>query len=86
MEQARSEVQRFGEHVACLPRYQIPYLRARAVLTEWEQDGVQARGHLEAALRLATTIGLPGEQSSIHMKLATLNTIPGDLLRTEPLR
>jgi tetratricopeptide (TPR) repeat protein len=86
VEQARSEVQRFGEHVAYLPRYRIPYLRARAVLAEWEQDGVQARGHLEAALTLAATIGLPGEQSSIRMKLAALNTIPGDLLQAEPLR
>jgi DNA-binding SARP family transcriptional activator/tetratricopeptide (TPR) repeat protein len=78
--QAYAEVQRFGEQVATLPRYRIPHFRALAVLAEWERDAQRAVRYLEEAHSLAATIGLPGEQASILLKLAALDAAQGDPL------
>lgn len=60
-EQAREEVRRFGERVGNKRRHRIPYLRALAVLAQWDNEPDQAIAHLEAARALAEQLGLPGE-------------------------
>lgn len=70
---ARAEVQRFGDHVAQLPRYQIPYLRAQALLAAWEQDQPRAARVLKEALTIADELGLPGERASILAQLSALD-------------
>jgi len=60
-EQAREDVRRFGERAGNKRRYRIPYLRALAVLAQWDNELDQAIAHLEAARDLAEQLGLPGE-------------------------
>jgi tetratricopeptide (TPR) repeat protein len=72
----KAEIQRFGEQVAHLPRYQIPYLRARAVLAAWEQNRAGAARLLTEGLAIAERLGLPGEYASILTQYATLGPSP----------
>jgi tetratricopeptide (TPR) repeat protein len=71
-DQARADVQRWGELVGHLPRYRLAYLRSQAVLARWDGDREQAIAHLEAAMGLAKEIGLPGELWPILATLAQL--------------
>ena len=61
IDQAREDVRRFGERAGNKRRYRIPYLRALAVLAQWDNELDQAIAHLEAARDLAEQLGLPGE-------------------------
>ncbi len=72
----QAEIQRFGEQVARLPRYQIPYLRALVVLAVWEQDRAGAARLLAEALAIAERLGLPGERASLLAQCATLAPTP----------
>jgi len=60
-EQAREDVRCAGERFGNKGRYRIPYLRAEAVLAQWENEIDQAIAHLEAAQAIAEQLGLPGE-------------------------
>ncbi len=71
-EQAREEVRRFGERVRNKRRYRIPYLRALAVLAQWDNEIDQAITHLEAAQDLAEQLDLPGELWQILAVLGEL--------------
>ncbi len=71
-DQAREEVRRFGERVGNKRRYRIPYLRAEAVLAQWENEIDQAITHLEAAQDLAEQLDLPGELWQILAVLGEL--------------
>jgi len=71
-EQAREDVRRFGERAHNKRRYRIPYLRALAVLAQWDGDAEQAIVHLQEAARLAEEIGLPGELWQILAVLGEL--------------
>jgi tetratricopeptide (TPR) repeat protein len=70
--QARTEVQRLGEHLGPYPRFRIPYLRSLAVLATWDGQSEQAIGHLREAAGLATDLGLPGEHWQIQAALGAL--------------
>jgi len=72
IEQAREDVHRFGERAHDKRRYRIPYLRALAVLAQWENEIDQAITHLEAARVLAEQLGLPGELWQILAVLGEL--------------
>jgi DNA-binding SARP family transcriptional activator/tetratricopeptide (TPR) repeat protein len=72
IEQAREDVRRFGERAHDKRRYRIPYLRALAVLAQWENEIDQAITHLEAARVLAEQLGLPGELWQILAVLGEL--------------
>ena len=71
-EQAREDVRRFGERSRNKRRYRIPYLRASAVLAQWDNELDQAIAHLEAARDLAEQLGLPGELWQILAALGEL--------------
>lgn len=73
----QAEIQRFGEQVARLPRYQISHLRALAVLAAWEQDRAGAARLLAEALAITDRLGLPGERTSILAQCATFEPSPG---------
>ncbi len=70
--QAREDVRRFGERAGNKRRYRIPYLRALAVLAQWDNELDQAIAHLEAARDLAEQLGLPGELWQILAVLGEL--------------
>lgn len=78
VERAIEDVRRFGEQVGDNPRYRIPYMRALAVLSQWEGNNDQAVAHLEAANALAEAIGLPGEQWQILAALGELYQSRGE--------
>jgi len=65
-------VRRFGKHFGNKLRYRIAYLRAEAVLAQWEKKIEQALTHLEAARVLAEELGLPGELWQILAVLGEL--------------
>jgi DNA-binding SARP family transcriptional activator/predicted ATPase len=72
IDQAREDVRRFGERAGNKRRYRIPYLRALAVLAQWDNELDQAIAHLEAARALAEQLGLPGELWQILAALGEL--------------
>ncbi len=72
IEQAREDVHRFGERAHDKRRYRIPYLRALAVLAQWDHEVDQAIAHLQAARVLAQQLGLPGELWQILAVLGEL--------------
>jgi tetratricopeptide (TPR) repeat protein len=72
IDQAREDVRRFGERAGNKRRYRIPYLRASAVLAQWDNELDQAIAHLEAARDLAEQLGLPGELWQILAALGEL--------------
>ncbi|MFZ0545614.1 MAG: hypothetical protein WAM60_09250 [Candidatus Promineifilaceae bacterium] len=53
-------------------RYRLLLLRSQAVLSQWDGDAAQGINHLQAALVLAQTIGLPGEEWMILGALGEL--------------
>jgi len=59
-------------------RYQLVLLRMRAVLARFEGQSAEAITHLEAALRLAEEMSLPGEQWQLQAELAGLRRVSGD--------
>jgi hypothetical protein len=71
-DQAREGVRLFGERVGNKQRYRIPYLRALAVLAQWDGDTEQAIAHLQEAAQLAEEIGLPGELWQLLVALGEL--------------
>jgi len=77
-QQVREEI-RYMEH--CLgsnQRFRIPYLRSLAALHAWEGSVKQAIGHLHEAMRLATKIGLPGEQWQSRAALGNVYETAGE--------
>jgi predicted ATPase/DNA-binding SARP family transcriptional activator len=79
--QASQLVACFKERAAVYPRYRIPYLRAMAALElrrEVEPMIRPAIAYLQEALSLAESIGLPGEQWPILVKLAEFYSLAGD--------
>ena len=71
-EQARERVRRFGERFGRTPRYGIAYLRAEAMLAQWENEIDLAIAHLEAALMLAEELDVAGERWQILAALGEL--------------
>jgi hypothetical protein len=69
---ARAEVDRLDQVVGYHRRYQLPLLRSKAVLAQWDGDKEQAIMHLQAATVLTQEIGLPGEEWSILAALGAL--------------
>ena len=75
---AREELQRFGEVIGENRRFQIAYLRARAVLEWWDGETGSAIEHLQEAEALAGEIGLPEELWQIRTALGELYEETGE--------
>ena len=78
---ARVDIERLAERLRPERqdrRYQLVLLRMRAVLARFEGRIAEAIAHLEAAVRLAEEIGLPGEQWQILTELAGLRSESSD--------
>jgi DNA-binding SARP family transcriptional activator len=73
-EVARSEVKRLGEIVGDNKRYQLILHRCQAVLAQWDKNTNQAIFDMQAALKLAQEMQLPGEEWSILSALGELYT------------
>ncbi len=76
--QAREDVQRLEERLGSNRRYRIPYLRALAVLAEWEGRSDQAIDRLHDAARVAADLSVPAEHWQIQAALGTLYEAAGD--------
>jgi tetratricopeptide (TPR) repeat protein len=75
---AREEVRRFAERARANERDRMSYLRAMAVLSEWEGDTERALGRLREAEALTEEIGLPGELWRIQSKIGELHERRGE--------
>jgi tetratricopeptide (TPR) repeat protein len=75
---ARHELERLADLIGDNRRSQLPLLRSRAVLAQWDGDLAQAVDHLQAALALAQEMGLPGEEWPILAELGRLYAEQGD--------
>ena len=71
-ELARKEVRRFAERAETYKRDRISYLRASAVLNEWEGDMKRALDHLGEAEALAEKIGPPGDLWQLRARIGEL--------------
>src|SRR5262249_29153694 len=76
----------FGAHLGANRRYRLVYRRGLALLAAANGDASAARDHLEAALALATNLGLPGERWQILAALAELGLASRDAASAEPHR
>jgi tetratricopeptide (TPR) repeat protein len=77
-ELAREEARRLTERARDNRRDRMSYLRALAVLSEWEGDTQGALGRLREAEALAEEIGLPGELWQIGARIGELHERQGD--------
>ena len=75
---ARVEVRRFAERARGSRRDRMSYVRALAVLDEWEGDTEGALGPLRKAEALAEEIGLPGELWQVRARIGELYEQRGD--------
>jgi tetratricopeptide (TPR) repeat protein len=75
---AREEVRRFAERAETNERDRMSYLRAMAVLDEWEGDAERALDRLREADALAEEIGLPGELWRIQSKIGQFHERRGE--------
>ena len=71
-ELARADIECIAEMMGTHKRYQLPLLKSRAVLAQWDGDVGQAIVHLEVALALAQEMSLPGEEWPILGELGKL--------------
>lgn len=81
VERARSDIERLAERLRPERqdrRNELTLLRMWAVLARFEGRRVEAIAHLEAGLRLAEEIGLPGEQWQMLAELVGLRGASGD--------
>lgn len=78
IEEAREDVRRFGEQVGSNRRYRIPYLRALAVLAQFDGQREQAIQFLYEAAQLAQQIRLPAEHWPIQAALGRLHQQGGE--------
>jgi tetratricopeptide (TPR) repeat protein len=74
----REEVRRFADRAEVNERNRISYLRALAVLSEWEGDAERALCRLREAEALAEEIGLPGELWQIRGRIGELHERRGE--------
>jgi tetratricopeptide (TPR) repeat protein len=75
---AREDVKRLGERLGSNRRSRIPYLRALAVLAEWEGHSDQAIDRLRDAARVAADLSVPAELWQIQAALGMLYETAGD--------
>jgi tetratricopeptide (TPR) repeat protein len=78
-ELAREEVRRFAERAKANGRDRMTYLRALAVLNEWEGDPERALGRLRKAEALAEEMGLAGELWQIGARIGELHERRGEV-------
>lgn len=78
VEQASQDMRHVKERLGNSRRYQLPYLRAKAVLTVHHRKFNQAPGYLSEAAQLAEGIGLPGEAWSIQATIGEMHQHKGD--------
>ena len=71
IELAREDIQRWGGLARHVPRYRPLYLRALALVAQWQGTIDQAIAHVEEAQSLVEAIGLPGEQWQVLAKLGS---------------
>ena len=77
-ELAREEARRLAERARGNRRDRMSYLRAVAVLDEWEGDTQRALGRLREVEALAEEIGLPGELWQIEARIGELHERCGE--------
>jgi tetratricopeptide (TPR) repeat protein len=77
-ELAREEVRRFAERAKTNRRDRMSYLRALAVLDEWEGDTQRALGRLQKVEVLAEEVGLPGELWHMRARIGELHERRGE--------
>jgi tetratricopeptide (TPR) repeat protein len=77
-ELAREEAHRLAERALDNRRDRMSYLRALAVLNEWEGDNQGAIGWLREAEALAEEIGLPGELWKMRARIGELHEQRGE--------
>jgi tetratricopeptide (TPR) repeat protein len=77
-ELAREEAHRLAERALDNRRDRMSYLRALAVLNEWEGDNQGAIGRLREAEALAEEIGLPGELWKMRARIGELHEQRGE--------
>lgn len=75
---AQEEVRRFAERARTNERDRMSYLRALAVLSEWEGDTTTALGQLQEAKVLAEKIGLPRELWQMRARIGELHELRGE--------
>lgn len=80
---ARRELERIADLIGDNRRSQLPLLRSRAVLAQWDGDLDRATVHLQAALALAQQIGLPGEEWPILGALGGLYVEQGEAAQAQ---
>lgn len=74
---ACENIQRWGGLAGHVPRYRPLYLRALALVAQWQGNIGQAIAYVEEAQSLVEAIGLPGEQWQLLAKLGELYQAAG---------